>query len=301
MDPKRAIKAAHPQGSETGVETGTVKAGLVGRGITLSRSPAMHEAEGKAQGLDLCYRLFDLDDPEFAQAALSDIVEMAERQGYAGLNITFPFKIDAMSLTHALSRNAETVGAVNTIVFRDGRRYGHNTDLWGFAEGFRTGMPGADLSEVLLVGAGGAGYAVAHALLELGVGTLWLFDIEESRAETLAGSLVGTFGHSRVEQAETLSRLPPGLTGIVNATPVGMAKLPGSPVPRQCLHAGLWVADIVYFPLETQLLSDARAAGCPVLSGSGMAVFQAVRAFELFTGRAPNPDRMKRTFESLDD
>ncbi len=188
---------------------------------------------------------------------------------------------------------------MNTVVFRDGRRTGHNTDLWGFAEGMRTGMPEADLAAVLLVGAGGAGYAVAHALMGLGTGMLWLHDTDPSRAADLERALADAYGAARVARLESLTSLPEELTGIVNATPVGMAKLPGTPVPTARLHAGLWVADIVYFPLETELLAAARAAGCRVLPGSGMAVYQAVRAFELFTGIAPDADRMAGTFQSL--
>lgn len=284
---------------ETLTRDRTVLAGLVGRGIALSRTPAMHEAEGRAQGIDYTYTLFDMDDPAMAGRTLAEIIETAEAEDFAGLNVTYPFKIEAIQHLHELSDNARAVGAVNTIFFRDGRRIGHNTDLWGFAEGFRRGMAGAVVDEVLLLGAGGAGAAVSHVLLSLGVRHLWIFDIDASRVTQLIDALAARFGRGRAMMADSPESVAPRLSGVVNATPVGMAKLPGSPFPVALLRSDLWVADIVYFPLETELLATARTAGCRVLSGLGMAVFQAVRAFELFTERTPDPSRMRQTFEAL--
>ncbi|MGF1594321.1 MAG: shikimate dehydrogenase [Kiloniellaceae bacterium] len=285
--------------AETLVREGTVLAGLVGRGITLSRTPAMHEAEGRAQGLAYTYKLFDMDDAAMAGRSLADVIEGAEAEGFTGLNVTHPYKIEAIRHLHELSDNARAAGAVNTIVFRDGRRRGHNTDLWGFAEGFRRAMADTAMDEVLLLGAGGAGGAVAHALLSLGVRRLWIFDLDAGRAERLAAAIAAGFGDGRAALAESPEDVAVHLSGVVNATPVGMAKLPGSPFPLALLRPDLWVADIVYFPLETRLLAAARATGCRVLPGLGMAVFQAVRAYELFTGNKPDPARMRRTFEAF--
>lgn len=289
-----------PQSPATApVRDGLVLAGLVGRGIGLSRTPAMHEAEGRAQGIGLTYTRFDMDDPAMAGRTLADVVEAAEADGFAGLNVTYPYKIDAIRLLDELSDNARAVGAVNTIVFRNGHRKGHNTDLWGFVQGFRTGMPGATLGEVMLLGAGGAGGAVAHALLSLGVKRVWVYDIEGDRAHRLVDALLTQFGVGRSAVSDSPESVAGRLDGVVNATPVGTAQHPGSPFPESLIRPDLWVADIVYFPLETQLLAAARAAGCRVLSGLGMAVFQAVRAYELFTGQKPDPLRMRQTFEAL--
>jgi shikimate dehydrogenase len=276
-----------------------VRAGLVGRAIGPSRTPAMHEAEGRALGIAYTYDRLDMDTLARPDSDLATVLREAEEAGYAGLNITHPFKIAVIDHLDALSDNARAVGAVNTVVFEGGRRHGHNTDLWGFAESVRREMDGAAREEVLLLGAGGAGAAVAHALLALGTGHLWLHDTDRERADTLRAALQRRFGARRAERAAAPEAVADRIDGLVNATPVGMAKHPGCPVPRTALHAGLWVADIVYFPLETQLLAAARAAGCRVLPGSGMAVHQAARAFELFTGSAPDPGRMRATFESL--
>lgn len=273
-----------------------VRAGLVGRGIGGSRTPAMHMAEGTALRIDYDYARLDMDE---RPGTLEDIIALAEAEGFAGLNVTYPYKVEVLGHLDAMSDNARALGAVNTVVFRDGRRHAHNTDMWGFVESFRNGMAGAPTQAVLLLGAGGAGMAVGHALMSIGTETLWVHDIDAARAEALAGDLARRFGKNRARVAADIKNLSPTLDGVVNATPVGMDKLPGCPFPAFLLRSDLWVAEIVYFPLETALLSAARAAGCRVLPGSGMAVFQAVRALELLTGLTPDPDRMRATFESL--
>ncbi len=276
-------------------------AGLVGRGIARSRTPEMHMAEAEALGMRAVYKIIDLDSFEPSSPDLSDIVRAAEMSGFNGLNVTYPFKIDIVPLLDDMSANAAAIGSVNTVVFRDGRRYGHNTDLWGFAESFRRNMEGTVRDRVVLIGAGGAGGAVAHALADCGVRELRIFDADAGRSERLAEQ-VRTNRPGLV--AKTIERIDHGtvedLNGLVNATPVGMDKSPGTPFPAELLNPSLWVADIVYFPLETELLASARARGCRVLPGSGMAVFQAVRAFELFTGIKPDISRMKATFDAFD-
>ncbi|MGB8621640.1 MAG: shikimate dehydrogenase [Paracoccaceae bacterium] len=277
----------------------TVKVGLIGQGIGLSRTPAMHMAEGREQGLRYEYEIMDVDDPKFTEHSLAQFLEHAEASGFAGLNVTYPFKISVIEHLDALSENARALGAVNTVVFRNGKRFGHNTDLWGFSESFRHGMAGATTGDVLLLGAGGAGMAVAHALLSSGVERLWIYDTEGERLRNLVFGLRKRFNTDRAAPVDAPEAAADRIDGLVNATPVGMAKLPGCPFPKHLLRPDMWVADIVYFPLETELLAAARAAGCRVLPGSGMAVYQAVRAFELFTGKTPDPGRMRATFESL--
>lgn len=288
-----------------GATSGTLLAGLIGKGIARSRTPEMHMAEAAAQGLRGVYRLIDTDALAErlpgAVPALPDLVRAAELAGFDGLNITFPFKIEILPLLDVLSDNARAVGSVNTVVFRDGKRYGHNTDLWGYAEGFRRGMEGAVRERVLLIGAGGAGVAVAHALADCGVRHLKIFDMDASRAAALAAQVQSNRPGLVAKAITTLDAVTAAdLDGLVNATPVGMAKSPGMPCPAEVLRPSMWVSDIVYFPLETELLARARALGCRTLPGSGMALYQAVRAFELFTGRPADPVRMKASFDAFD-
>ncbi|WP_459208354.1 shikimate dehydrogenase [Pseudomonas sp. MLB6B] len=277
----------------------SILAGLIGRGIQASRTPALHEREGDAQSLRYLYRLIDVDRLQLEDSALESLLQAAERTGFTGLNITFPFKQAIVPLLDELSSEARGIGAVNTVVLRDGKRVGHNTDCLGFAEGFRRGLPAVRRRQVVQLGAGGAGCAVAHALLAEGVEQLLLFEVDASRAQALVANLSERFGAGRAVLGQDLARAVATADGLVNTTPVGMAKLPGTPLPPALLHPQLWVAEIIYFPLETQLLRHARALGCQTLDGSTMAVFQAVKAFELFSGRAANAERMQAHFASL--
>lgn len=278
-----------------------VLCGLIGSGIGASRTPAMHEHEGAAQRLRYTYQLIDLDVLGLGVEALDDLLTGATRLGFAGLNITYPCKQAILPLLDELSKDARALGAVNTVVLRNGKRIGHNTDWWGFAEGFRRGLPGAPLERVVQLGAGGAGAAVAHAVLTLGAGSLTIFDTDMAKAAALAQDLSSRFGAGRAQVGADLPAAMSTAVGLINCTPIGMAKMPGTPLPVNLLHPELWVAEIVYFPLETELLRSARAVGCRTAHGGGMAVFQAVEAFRLFTGITPDAERMQRHFASMVD
>jgi shikimate dehydrogenase len=275
------------------------RVGLIGRGIQGSRSPAMHIGESLAQGLNLTYELLDLDQRRLGDEALPQLLTEAETRGFAGLNITYPCKQAVIPLLHELSEEAQAVGAVNTVQFREGRRIGYNTDASGFEESFRRGMPHAPLSSVVQIGAGGAGAATAFALLRLGTRRLTLVDVVLERAHALAAGLERRFRNCEVRAGSDLAQALAAADGVLNTTPLGMTQHPGSAVPAELLRPSLWVADIVYVPIETQLLRNARAAGCRTLDGGGMAVFQAARAFEIFTERAADSERMRRQFETL--
>ena len=277
----------------------SILAGLIGAGIQGSRTPAMHEREGDAQGMRYLYRLIDLDKLGLDSSALPQLLNAAQQMGFTGLNITFPCKQAIIPLLDELSPEARGIGAVNTVVFQDGKRIGHNTDCLGFAEGFRRGLNGVARRQVVQMGAGGAGAAVAHALLSEGVEQLHIFDVEPARAQALADNLNQHFSGTRAQVGSDLAAAVAHADGLVNTTPMGMAKLPGTPVPKALLHPALWVAEIVYFPLETELLRDARALGCRTLDGGNMAVFQAVKAFELFSGCEADADRMLEHFASF--
>lgn len=276
-----------------------VLAGLIGAGIQASRTPVLHEHEGDAQGLRYLYRLIDLDQLKLDSGALPDLLMAAERMNFTGLNITFPCKQTIIPLLDELSPEARGIGAVNTVVLKDGKRIGHNTDCLGFAEGFRRGLPDVARERVVQMGAGGAGAAVAHALLSEGVQLLSIFDVDHSRAQSLADNLNQHFGFGRAVAGHDLPGTLGQADGLVNTTPMGMKKLPGMPVPVELLRPQLWVAEIVYFPLETELLRNARALGCRTLDGGNMAVFQAVKAFELFSGVVPDAQRMLAHFQSM--
>ncbi len=273
--------------------------GLIGSNIQASRTPAMHEREAAEFGLRAIYKLIDTAKLGLGVDALPNLLTAAERMGFTGLNITHPCKQAIIPHLHDLSPDARALGAVNTVLLRDGRRVGYNTDWFGFAESFRRGQPDVPLRRVVQLGAGGAGAAVAHAALTLGVSQLNIFDIDSERMASLADDLCARFGAGRAVAGTDMGAAMAAADGLINATPIGMADHPGLPLPLPLLRSALWVAEIVYFPLETELLRTARAMGCRTLAGGGMAVFQAVEAFRLFTGITADADRMLRHFISL--
>ncbi len=273
--------------------------GLIGRDIQASLTPRLHESEADAQGVRLIYRLFDFAADGMDESDLPRMLDALHLTGFAGVNVTHPYKQAVIAHLDDLSPQAAQIGSVNTVVFRDGRRIGYNTDVSGFAENLRSGLPkGTATDAVVQMGAGGAGAATAHALMDLGVRALTLFDSDTSRAATLCDALCAAHGVGRAVVGQDLPAAIAQADGIVNATPMGMAVHPGSAIPRALLDPRLWVTDIVYFPLETQLLREARAAGCTTLDGSGMTIFQAVGAFQYFTGLAADPVRMGANFRA---
>ncbi|MFP3395167.1 shikimate dehydrogenase [Brevibacterium sp. SIMBA_078] len=283
--------------------TSSLLLGLIGVGISASRTPRMHENEGAAHSIPTIYRTIDIAEPRLAEVGLEELLTAAIRLGFDGLNITHPFKQQVIDLLDEVDPVAARINSVNTVVIDDaGRTTGYNTDVTGFAAGFRAGLDGAATEAVVQIGAGGAGCAVGFALAELGVGELIIADTDIDRAAGLAtdiGTVTGSRVRARAIGLDELEGAAASAQGIVNATPVGMKAYPGTPVDTSVFGAETWVADVVYFPLETQLLAEARAKGCRTLDGSGMAVNQAIDAFELFSGQKADPQRMRETFLSF--
>ena len=273
--------------------------GLIGSGIQRSLTPAMHEEEARHHGLRLHYQLIDLDVTGATVEALPTLISAVRTMGFAGLNITYPCKQAVIPLLDDLSEEARAMGAVNTVVNRGGKLIGHNTDGSGWSWGFSRTLPNADLSRVVLLGAGGAGSAIAHAVLRLGAKQLTVVDSDGPRAAALAESLNTLYGAARVGSNTDVAAALANATGLIHATPTGMDKLPGLPLPEALLRPALWVAEIVYFPLDTALLKAARARGCATVNGGTMAVGQAIGAFELFTGLKADPARVEAHFKRM--
>jgi quinate/shikimate dehydrogenase (NAD+) len=261
-----------------------------------SRSPHLHETEGEALGLRVIYRLLDTATPSLAGVDPEQLIDAAELLGFAGLNITHPYKQWALGIASERTGEAALAGSTNTIEFRDRRRVAHNTDLYGFARCFDRELDGVPLETCVQIGAGGAGGATAIALLKAGVNRLRIYDTDAARTERLIHRLRAEFGVARIRAAPTIESGLEGADGVVNATPVGMASHPGSPIPLSALTESMWVADVIYFPLETPLLRHAKSLGCRTMNGAGMAVFQAAKAFEIFTGEKADEARMLESF-----
>ncbi|MBB4478540.1 shikimate dehydrogenase [Rhizobium etli] len=273
--------------------------GLIGADIQMSKSPALHEAEAYQLGLEYRYELLDLAERGLPASALPDLLDEIERRGFAGSNITHPCKQTVIAHLTDLSEDARMLGAVNTVVLRNGKRIGHNTDWYGFYKNFERGLPDVAKTHAVLLGAGGAGVAVAHAAIKLGIERLSIFDQDPNRAATLADQLNQRFLETCAQPIGDVSATLASADGLIHATPTGMRSHPGIPIDPEALQSRHWVADIVYMPVVTELLALAEKKGCKTLPGGGMTVFQAAAAFELFTNVQPDAERMSRHFEEL--
>jgi shikimate dehydrogenase len=271
--------------------------GLLGANIMKSLAPALHIDAFAAAGITGHYHLMDVD--QLPGRTLTGLLAAVKTAGFLGVNITFPFKQEIMPLLDELSPEARQTGAVNTVTISPaGHTTGYNTDRGGFRLNFEDGLgrAGAEGKTAVLVGAGGAGSAVAFALMDLGLRELIVHDKDTARASALAADVVTYFGSGRCRVSQRLSDDIAAADGVANATPIGMAGFPGNPVPVDALRSDHWVADVIYTPMETELIKTAAAKGARVLTGGGMCVYQAVDAFRLFTGITPDVARMHRVF-----
>jgi shikimate dehydrogenase len=266
--------------------------GLIGAPIKHSASPAMHEHAAEALGLRGHYQLIEVAGADAAELRM--LLEGVRRLGFAGVNVTFPYKEAVVPLLDELAPAAAAMGAVNTVVVRDGRLIGHNTDTSGFARAVAPLLAPSG-NAVAVIGTGGVGKAIAFALASRKVNDIRLFDSEPERAEKLA-SLLRAPG---VRVAANLDDALRDATGLVNATPIGMLPNRGTPVPPALLRGDLWVADAVYSPLITPLLAAAQDKGARIMTGRELAIYQAADAFELFTGLVPSTDVMGEAFDGV--
>jgi shikimate dehydrogenase len=268
--------------------------GLIGSPIKSSAAPFMHEAAAEAAGLRAQYRLIDIAGAD--QSKLRLVLEGVRLLGFSGINVTFPYKEAVVPLLDSLTSAADAIGAVNTIIVRDGKLIGYNTDATGFVRAFAQvlGPPGA--APVALIGAGGVGRAIAFAMTELGVRELRLVDTAAEKATALADRLRG---RASVRVFADVTKALEGAGGLVNATPVGMLPDRGSPVLPELIHDTMWVADAVYTPLWTPLLQAARARGARVMTGRELSIYQAVDAFRLFTGHEASQKSIGDAFDAV--
>jgi shikimate dehydrogenase len=270
--------------------------GLIGSNIQNSLSPALHEDAFEAAGIHGHYHLMDLD--VLGKTDLRAMLQSVRRVGFAGVNVTHPYKEAVIPFLDALSSEARQIGAVNTVVIgKDSSTVGHNTDRIGFRRAFieEFGEKLAERSVVLLLGAGGAGRAVAFALIDLGAEAIFIYDKDKSRGVALCADIEG-LAPGRSKAVGNLADVAGSAAGIVNATPIGMLDYPGVPIAPELISEAHWAADIIYTPLETLFIATARAKGSRVMCGGSMCVHQAAEAFRHFTGTAPDITRLHRVF-----
>jgi shikimate dehydrogenase len=277
------------------------RVGLIGADIGPSLSPTLHEQEARELGLSYTYERIDITQLGVPEDRIGELLRMAQGLGFSGVNVTHPCKQSVLEHLDDLSDDAAQLGAVNTVVFTPAGAVGYNTDWPGFQRSFTRGLPDVALSHAVLIGAGGAGSAAAHAALSLGIERLVIHDERTDQAQRLVTALGQRYDADRVAVCDRLDVECRRADGLIHATPTGMAEHPGLPLDADLIHQDLWVAEVVYRPLETELLSHARRLGCRTLDGGGMAVIQAALSFELFTGEAPDLERMLRHFAVIAD
>jgi shikimate dehydrogenase len=286
----------HSPVSTAGPAHASILCGLIGTGIGGSRSPEMHEREAHALDLSMVYRILDSERLGFGREDLHAFLGCLATLGFDGVNVTHPFKQDVVPLMDELSPAAQGLGAVNTVLLREGRRIGDNTDWSGYRAHFLAKLGDCPRTNVAMIGAGGAAAAVGYAHLDLGASRLAIHDPDAPRAAALARRLGELFPDAHVVAATSAADALADVDGVVQASPIGMLSHPGLPFDPALLDPRMWVSDIIYFPLETELLTNAKATGCATLDGGGMAVMQAAHAFALFTGRVPDIARMLADF-----
>jgi shikimate dehydrogenase len=268
--------------------------GLLGAPIAHSASPAMHERAAEALGARCHYQLIEISGA--GRNELVGLLDGIRQLGFAGINVTFPYKEAVVDLLDDLSPGARAIGAVNTIVVRDGRLTGHNTDTSGFARAAEPFVTASNRGPVAVIGTGGVGKAIAFALSGLGVSELRIFDTDRAKAEQLKALLQDK---TNIRIAGDVEDAASGAAGLVNGTPIGMLPNTNTPVPDALLHGDMWVADAVYSPLWTPLLNAAKAKGAKVMTGRDLAIYQAADAFALFTGLSPSTAEMGIAFDAV--
>lgn len=274
--------------------------GLIGSGIGSSLTPDMHEAVADRLGLTYVYRRIDIHELGLSPQEAVGLIPAAGRLGFSGLNVTHPCKRLAVAYVDELSDTAAMIGAINTVVFTEGRAVGHNTDVTGFGWGFDRDMGDVARERVVVLGAGGAGGAVVHALLSRGAREVVVVDVDRVRAGALAGTAAETGGAPiRVADPSDLGAELQRADGIINCTPIGMAHHPGTPFDPELLQPRHWLLDVIYRPTVTELVRAAQERGCRVATGEAMAIGQAVDSFRLMTGLSPDPAAFEDEFARL--
>ena len=261
-----------------------IKLGLVGEGIAKSQSPDLHERLGAALGLPVRYDLVDslgVADFDFPSA-----IQTLREKGYRGTNVTFPFKEKAAQLADIRGEGVKRVGTANTLLFDEGGLRAENTDYTGFISAYRHSFGDQPAGDVLLIGAGGVGRAVACALGELAASCLHILERDSARGESLSRDLNAMGITAECVTPEQAQHALPEWQGVVNCSPIGHINHPGCPIDTAGLGPQHWVFDAVYIPAHTELLNAAHQAGAKSLSGVDLFVFQGVDAFRFFTAEA---------------
>jgi len=271
-----------------------LKLGLIGKGISRSQSARLHVLLGRMCGMDVSYDYLDSDQIE--DFDLIKQLTTCSEKGYAGVNVTHPYKTSARKLITPRKRLPAALGAVNTVVFREDGWRGDNTDFVGFMRGYKKQFGDAKPGTVLQLGAGGVGLATAFGLRGLGADKILVHDKDITRGEELVATLTAADAQAEFVSAENLSDAVRSADGLINCTPVGMNQYPGCPFDVALLGGQKWAFDAVYTPVETAFLRTATKSGIEVMTGFELFFFQGIEAFEVFSGAEIDADAARQDY-----
>ncbi|MGQ7248753.1 shikimate dehydrogenase family protein [Halomonas sp. V046] len=257
-----------------------MKLGLIGKAILNSSSPDLHVRLGELTEIPTTYDLFDGNEVpiDSLEAKVKEVIAA----GYRGVNVTYPFKEQAVHLADRATDGARMVGAANTLIFEAEGIVAENTDFTGFMSGYRATLGERAPGRVLLIGTGGVGKAVAFGVAQLGASEVLLVDIDVAKAEQLAGELERFGFKASALASDRVAAIAPECDGLINCTPIGHEKSPGCPLPVGVLRGHHWIFDAVYVPAVTEFVAAARQQGARVMSGVSLFVFQGVDAYKRF-------------------
>lgn len=271
-----------------------MKIGLIGHSISQSQSPALHRMLGEIYGFNIQYDLIE-PDSNSAVDFEKTILRMREL-GYVASNVTFPFKQIAMQFIDKPDEAVKLVGASNTIYLEADHIRATNTDFTGFVRAYRSRCGDQPAGDVLMLGAGGVGRAVAFGLTRLGAGKIYIYDLSVAGAESLAAALVATGADAEVVSVDEIPDVARNVDGLVNCTPIGHQKTPGNPLDPAFFGGQKWAFDAVYVPMDTEFLSCAKAAGLVLVSGFDLFFYQGIDAFQFFVCQNVDPVAAKSRF-----
>jgi shikimate dehydrogenase len=279
------------------IDARTQFCGVIGNPVGHSLSPAIHNAAFRKVGLNFVYLAWQVE-------AIGEAIKGLRALGnFRGASVTIPHKVAAIPFLDHVEQTAQRIGAINTIVAEKGELTGYNTDATGALRALKEGEVELTGKRIVVLGSGGAARAIAFALaVESGAEQLTLLGIDDRERRSLAQEIRSqaalTLEDFHLDET-TLRRVLPEAHVLIHCTPVGMSPKAGTTsVPAALLHAGLSVMDIVYNPLETRLLKDAKRAGCKTIPGLEMFLNQAVAQFELWTNQPAPVDVMRTVLES---
>ena len=259
-----------------------VRLGLIGDNISRSQSPRLHRLAGALCGLEVSY---DRLIPRDMGLSFDAVFERCAKEGYRGINITYPYKETAAAKVTIDDPLVRAIGAVNTVLLEPEGPKGFNTDYSGFIAGYQEVFGRTHPGSVCMVGAGGVGKAIAFGLIALGTEDLRLVERDLAKAEALAEALRAARPGFRITVTGSVTEAAAGALGLINSTPVGMVGYDGTPIAKELMNGAAWAFDAVYTPVDTQFLRDAEAAGLSVMTGYELFFHQGADAFRLFCGR----------------